>query len=157
MKRVFIGLGSNLNNPVQQIKQAVLHLAEIPNTRLDSVSSIYASKPMGPEDQPDFMNAAALLTTRQKPLELLQELKAIEAHQQRIRTRHWGPRTIDLDILLFGEDVIDLPELRIPHPGLTQRSFVLHPLFEIAPALILPNGEKLSDLVMNIESLSVVV
>lgn len=156
MKTVFIGLSSNLGNPLQQIKQAIAHLKEIPFSKVEQVSSVYTSKPMGPQDQPDFFNAVAQLSTALKPQELLHELQKIEEKQNRVRTVHWGPRTIDLDILLYGHDVLETPELTIPHIGMTTRAFVLHPLFEIAPALIFPSGETLSELMMNVESLSIV-
>lgn len=156
MKSVFIGLGSNVGNPLQQIQQAMASLKEIPCSRVECVSSVYTSKPLGPQDQPDFLNAAAQLSTSLKPLELLEELQKIEEQQNRVREVKWGPRTIDLDILLYGHEVLETADLTIPHKGLTTRAFVLHPLFEIAPALILPSGECLSELMMNVESLMVV-
>jgi 2-amino-4-hydroxy-6-hydroxymethyldihydropteridine diphosphokinase len=155
MKRAFIGLGSNLGNPLLQIQEAITSLKKMPGT-VKSVSSIYTSKPMGPQKQPDYFNAVVLLLTPLKPLALLHELQKIEVAQHRERLEHWGPRTIDLDILLYGEEVIETPELIIPHRGLTERAFVLQPLFEIAPALILPSGERLSELMMDIESLPIV-
>ncbi len=156
MKRVFIGVGSNLDDPAKQIELGITNLNEIPLSKVTRVSSIYLSKPLGPQDQRDFLNAVVLLSTSLKPLELLCELQRIEQAQKRTWREHWGPRTIDLDILLFGDEVFDTPELTIPHKGLTTRAFVLQPLFEIAPALILPSGEALSELVMNVESLAII-
>lgn len=156
MKSIFIGLGSNLENPLEQIDRAISNLREMPFSKVECVSSIYVSKPMGPQNQPDFFNAVAQISTTLKPLELLRELQKIEEKQNRRRMSHWGPRTIDLDILIYGHEVLETDELNIPHPGLTTRAFVLNPLFEIAPALVLPSGECVSELMMSVESLPVV-
>ena len=98
---------------------------------------------MGPADQPDFINRVIALNTDLTPEQLLDELQAIENQQGRIRTIHWGPRTIDLDILLYGNETISTPRLTIPHPGLKDRAFFIYPLSEINPNLILPNGESI--------------
>lgn len=141
--QAYIGLGSNLADPVQQINAAFVALDKIEGINLQRQSSLYASAPMGPKDQPDFINAVALISTLLSPLSLLDQLQAIEINHQRKRERHWGPRTLDLDLLLFNDQVIDHARLQVPHVGLTQRNFVLYPLAEIAPSLVLPDGHAL--------------
>lgn len=141
---VYIGLGSNLADPLDQLQRAALALSNLPDTTLTTLSSWYQSPPMGPQDQPDYLNGVAQLNTTLTPTQLLQALQAIEQDHQRVRERHWGPRTLDLDILLYGDQVIDLPELKIPHPGMYQRNFVLLPLAEINPQLQFPDGSILA-------------
>ncbi len=144
--RAYIGLGSNLDDPKQQLQQALESLRQIPESRLTAVSRFYRSKPMGPADQPDYVNAVAMFDTCLAPLELLDALQAIEQAQGRVREgEHWGPRTLDLDLLLYGPEVIDLPRLQVPHPGITQRSFVLQPLFDLVPGLTFPDGKTLRE------------
>lgn len=145
-ERVFIGLGSNLNNPVQQVTQALAELADLPQTRLLKSSSLYRSDPIGPQDQPDFINAVALLETQLAPHALLDALQALEQAHRRQRLQHWGPRTLDLDILLFGQQHLQTDRLNIPHPYAYERNFVLWPLAEIAPELIFPDGRHLKTL-----------
>ena len=145
MPLAYIGLGSNLEAPLEQVARAFEELAEIPQTQLLARSSIYSSLPVGPA-QPDFINAVALLDTQLPPIALLDALQAIEQAHQRVRIQHWGPRTLDLDLLLYGDQVIDLERLKVPHPYLTQRSFVLYPLADITPNLHLPDGTPLADL-----------
>ncbi|MCF2947450.1 2-amino-4-hydroxy-6-hydroxymethyldihydropteridine diphosphokinase [Paraglaciecola aquimarina] len=148
MSLVYIGLGSNLSKPEQQLDNALKSLSAIPNTELVCCSSFYVSQPMGPKDQPDFVNAVVLLKTTLEPLALLEQTQKIELLQGRERKENrWGPRTLDLDILLYGDRIIDLPDLVVPHYGMKAREFVLYPLLEIAENLILPSGEKLSKLV----------
>lgn len=143
----YIGLGANLNEPLQQLQHAVAALQQLPASRLLQVSSFYGSKPMGPADQPDYVNAVAEITTGLQPELLLQQLQAIEQQQGRMRkAERWGPRTLDLDILLFGNQIIQTADLTIPHYGMKQREFVLYPLAEIAPDLILPCGTVLKTL-----------
>lgn len=142
----YIGLGANLNDPQQQLELALLALAQLPNSRLLRVSSMYGSKPLGPQDQPDYHNAVAEITTSLSPLELLDALQAQEQQQGRIKRRHWGERCIDLDILLYGNDIIQHPRLNIPHLELKKRSFVVVPLHELIPTLTLPDGDKLAEL-----------
>lgn len=137
-----IGLGSNLDDPVRQVRLALESLAELAHTDLLASSSLYRNPPMGPPDQPDFINAAALLRTRLQPLALLQALQRIERAQGRTRDVYWGARTLDLDLLLYDQQVIDSALLTVPHPGLHERAFVLHPLAEIAPDLIVPGKGK---------------
>jgi 2-amino-4-hydroxy-6-hydroxymethyldihydropteridine diphosphokinase len=143
----FIGLGSNLNDPALQVQAALLKLSQISKTMLIATSRLYRSPPMGPQDQPDFINAVAMLRTELTALSLLAALQKIESELGRERIAHWGPRTIDLDLLLFGDIVMDTPQLQIPHPGLTQRDFVIKPLLEIAAHLVLPCGTALRDCV----------
>jgi 2-amino-4-hydroxy-6-hydroxymethyldihydropteridine diphosphokinase len=146
---VYIGLGSNLALPEKQLQAACDSLAALPDTRLLKCSSLYHSQPMGPQDQPDYVNAVALIETALSPDTLLHQTQLIESQQGRIRNANrWGPRTLDLDMLLFGQQQINNEHLTVPHSGMKQREFVLYPLFEIAPDLILPCGVKLSELVL---------
>ncbi len=130
---VYIGLGANLNQPLEQLRQAKIAIAQLPKTFIVATSSIYQSQPLGPQDQPDFLNAVLQITTEFSPQELLIALQTIEQQQGRQRTQHWGPRTLDLDILLFDDQIIDQADLKIPHPEMLNRAFVLVPLAEIAP------------------------
>ena len=142
MALVYVGLGSNLSDPQKQIKLAVASLAQIKNTTLDGVSSLYFSRPMGPQDQPDYMNAVASLTTDLNPLDLLNELQAIENNAGRVRKdNRWGARILDLDVLLYDNETINHERLIVPHYGLELREFVLLPLAELSPKLTLPNGK----------------
>ncbi len=138
--RVYIGLGSNLDDPAAQTKRAFAELAELSQTRMLARSHLYKSKPLGPQDQPDYLNAVAVLETQLEPLDLLHRLRALEERHGRRRAgeRHWGPRSLDLDILLYGDIRMQTPELTLPHPGVHERSFVLYPLEEVAPALVIP-------------------
>lgn len=145
MALAYIGLGSNLEDPLAQVTRAFDELADIPRTSLVQRSAIYSSLPVGPE-QPDYINAVALLDTQLAPLALLDALQAIEQAHQRVRIQHWGPRTLDLDLLLYAEQTIEHERLNVPHPYLTQRSFVLYPLADITPDLHLPDGTSLADL-----------
>jgi 2-amino-4-hydroxy-6-hydroxymethyldihydropteridine diphosphokinase len=145
MTLAYIGLGSNLEAPLAQVFRAFDELSALPQTSLIKRSALYSSKPIGPE-QPDFINAVALLDTQLAPLELLDALQALEQAHQRVRIQHWGPRTLDLDVLLYGAQCIATERLTVPHPYLTQRSFVLYPLADITPDLQLPDGSRLSDL-----------
>lgn len=160
--RACIGLGSNLDDPPAQLQQAVSALARLPDTRVVAVSPLYRNAPLVPagEDpagQPDYVNAVAVLDTTMAPLALLDALQAIENDQHRIRTRRWGPRTLDLDLLLYGDERIDLPRLTVPHPGLRERRFVLLPLHDVAPDLVLPDGVKLTDVLVGCPPAELVV
>lgn len=146
LSRVFIGIGSNLDSPLQQVLMALETLAQLPHCRLVSSSSLYRSAPVGPQDQPDFINAVALLETTLTPQALLERLHFIEDAHGRVRKGRWGARTLDLDILLVDNEVIDQPGLRVPHPELVNRSFVLEPLYELWPEGQLPDGRLLSHL-----------
>ena len=147
MTRAFVGLGSNLGDRERFIRKAVEEMARMPRTQLVRVSSLYDTEPVGVQDQPSFLNAVAVLDTELKPRELLWNLQLIEKRLGRVRTRRWGPRTIDLDILLYGELVIEQEDLVIPHPELENRAFVLIPLYELDPELVHPGtGQRLRDL-----------
>jgi len=146
--RAYIGLGSNLGDPAAQVRRALDALVSLPDSRLQSHSSLYRSAPLGPADQPDYVNAVAALDTDLDPHTLLHALQAIEAAQGRVRgDQRWGPRTLDLDLLLYGDAVINDAELAVPHPGLPARAFVLYPLMEIAPGLTVPGLGSLQELV----------
>lgn len=149
--RAYIGLGANLNQPVQQLQQAIRALQQLPCSELIAVSSLYGSKPMGPQDQPDYVNAVAALDTTLEAEALLDALQQIEQlHGRQRKAERWGPRTLDLDILLYGTLVINSSRLTVPHYGLHQREFVLYPLYEIAPQLQLPDGTVLSSLLARV-------
>lgn len=143
----YIGLGSNLENPALQLDAALAALDDIPDTTLVKYSSYYRSVPLGPGDQPDFINAAALLYSDLTAVQLLGELQSIEDRQGRVRDGHrWGPRTLDLDMLLYGNEIIDDPELAVPHPEIRHRNFVLIPLLELAPELEIPGLGRVEEL-----------
>lgn len=146
--QVYIGLGSNLENPVEQLKTAIQALNTLSDRGEMKVSPMYQTQPVGPQDQPDFINAVVGFDTSLSATQLLDELQAIESAQHRQRdAQRWGPRTLDLDLLLYGEEVIDNDRLQVPHPRLHQRAFVLLPLSDIAPDLDIPGMGVLSDLV----------
>ena len=139
-------MGSNLAAPEQQLRSAIEALAQLPGTQLAGVSAFYQSDSLLP-GQPRYTNAVAALDSHLAPLDLLDALQAIENDQGRERLERWGPRTLDLDILLFGNRLIDEPRLKVPHYQMHLRAFVLYPLAELAPAdLQLPDGKRLSDL-----------
>lgn len=144
MKTVYIALGSNLNNPLEQLKQAVFFLRKFANNV--EISPFYGSKPIGPQDQPDYVNAVVKMETELGALELLDELQRIENRQGRVRLRRWGERTLDLDILLYGNERIDDERLTVPHIEMKNREFVIVPLYDLSPDLVLPNGEKLAEI-----------
>jgi len=131
----YVGLGSNLDDPAEQVRAALGELEHLPQTRLAAASSLYRSRPLGYAAQPDFVNAVAALDTALEPLALLAELQAIEARHGRARSFRNAPRTLDLDLLLYGDQTIDQPGLIVPHPRMHERAFVLQPLLEIAPQL----------------------
>ncbi len=134
----FIGIGSNLEDPKRQVLTAFGELAAVPGSAVRARSSLYRTPPMGPSEQPDYVNAVVELITRLPPHELLVELQRIEQAHGRIRGARWGPRTLDLDLLIFGQEKIDNDTLQVPHPGLAQRAFVIVPLAEIAPHVEIP-------------------
>lgn len=147
--RAYIGLGSNLQEPLQQLRRARLALQQLADTEVVSFSALYRSVPMGPAGQPDYINAVAALDTALAPLILLHALQAIEQQQGRVRgTERWGARTLDLDILLFGGQILDTSELTVPHKGMHERNFVLYPLYEIAPELEIPGRGLLRELLL---------
>lgn len=144
MTTAYIGLGSNLDAPSRQIRDALRELDEAHGIELRQVSSLYGSEPMGPKDQPDYVNAVAEIETQLSPEELLKALFVIEDHHGRVRERQvrWGARTLDLDLLLFGDVQMNTPELTIPHVGICERAFVIFPLLEIAPEVEIPGVGK---------------
>ncbi|GLR64061.1 2-amino-4-hydroxy-6-hydroxymethyldihydropteridine diphosphokinase [Marinospirillum insulare] len=150
MANAWIGLGSNLENPSKQVSDAFLELAKLPKTQLLKASKLWKSKPLGPQDQPDFINAVAEISTELEPLALLHSLQAIEALHQRKREQHWGPRTLDLDILLYDEQVLNSEKLTLPHPGIAERAFVLCPLAELNENLYLPNLGSVKQLIQQL-------
>ena len=148
LNRCYVGLGSNLENPRQQVSTALVELSQMSGCALLASSSLYRSDPVGPAGQPDYINAVALLETRLAPEALLDQLQTIEQQHQRVRRIHWGPRTLDLDIILYNNLLLKSARLTIPHPFATERNFVLWPLAELSPELILPNGRSISDLLV---------
>ena len=143
----YIGLGSNLDNPELQLKIALAALNDIPGTSLVECSSFYRSKPLGQSDQPDFINAVALLASDLTAMELLGRLQLIENRQGRVRDgQRWGPRTLDLDILLYGDEIINEVELTVPHREIRHRNFVLMPLLELDPDIEIPGLGRAEEL-----------
>jgi 2-amino-4-hydroxy-6-hydroxymethyldihydropteridine diphosphokinase len=142
--RTFIGLGSNLGERESMIRRALDDLARLPSTTLVRASSLYDTEPVGDPDQPGFLNAVAELETGLTARQVLWNLLLIERRLGRVRTRRWGPRVIDLDLLLHGDEVLDQPDLTVPHPELIRRSFVLVPLVELDPLVVHPvTGETM--------------
>ena len=147
----YIGLGSNLSKPIEQVKAAIEEISKLPHSHIKAVSSLYLSKPMGPQDQDDYINAVLALTTSLTAIELLDALQFIEHKAGRVRKdNRWGARILDLDIILFGDEIINTPRLTIPHYGMCEREFVLLPLAEISPELILPDSSSVKVLSQNI-------
>tara|TARA_R110002050_G_scaffold185750_2_gene319875 strand:- start:3139 stop:3624 length:486 start_codon:yes stop_codon:yes gene_type:complete len=145
--QVYVALGANLAEPLQQLDVAVTALKTLALNNTLSVSAYYRSKPMGDVIQPDYVNAVAGFQTELLPIELLDALQDIEQQQGRLRLERWGPRTLDLDLLLYGTQHINQPRLCVPHYGMKQRSFVLVPLADIAPTLTLPCNTSLESLI----------
>ena len=145
----YIGLGSNLDNPAEQVERAFQFLRAVPEIRLLSRSSLYASGPIGPVDQPDYVNAVAKISTSLDARALLIVLKKIEKLRGRKRGVRWGPRVIDLDLLVFGNQKIDELNLKVPHPGISERNFVLLPLVEVAPGLVVPGLGRVADIAVD--------
>lgn len=139
----YVGLGSNLEDPAGQLARAVSELANLPDTTLQAQSPFYASRPVGPQNQPDFVNGAVALATKLPAHQLLDHLQAIEQAHGRERLQHWGPRTLDLDLLIYGNDHICDERLTVPHAQLAERDFVLQPLLDLNPELTLPDGRSL--------------
>ena len=151
--RVYIGLGSNLEDPVRQILEAVEELDMIPDSIMVSRSSLYRGKPMGAADQPDYVNAVVAMDTLLSAENFLQELTRIEDLQGRVRDgEKWGPRIIDLDLLMYGKQKINTPDLTVPHPGMHERDFVIIPLSELAGDVNVPGQGRLTSLINNCEN-----
>ncbi|WP_299686895.1 2-amino-4-hydroxy-6-hydroxymethyldihydropteridine diphosphokinase [uncultured Vibrio sp.] len=152
MITAYIAVGSNLADPVSQANLAIETLKNLPRSTFVATSQLYSSTPMGPQNQPDYINAVVAIQTELTPIELLDCTQAIELEQGRVRKdERWGPRTLDLDIVLYGNEVIDSERLTVPHYGMKEREFVLYPLAEIAPSLQLPDGTELTDLLKIID------
>ena len=148
----YIGIGSNLNGPVEQVETAFGLLGELPDSRLVARSSLYRSAPFGGVEQPDFVNAVAALETQLDARSLLEQLQHIEQSRGRERGgQRWGPRVIDLDLLVYDDVVIDEPDLTVPHPGIAERNFVLLPLREMAPELEIPGLGRVDSIAVNEE------
>ncbi|OUS09206.1 2-amino-4-hydroxy-6-hydroxymethyldihydropteridine diphosphokinase [Gammaproteobacteria bacterium 54_18_T64] len=147
--RVYLGLGSNLNSPPRQIKAALKAIAQLPGTQLIRCAPWYKSLAIGPGSQPSYINTVVEIDTALQPRALLQALQQIETRQGRKRIVRWGPRTLDLDILLYAKRSLNSRQLQIPHPRLGERNFVLQPLADIAPELSLPDGTPLARLLAN--------
>jgi 2-amino-4-hydroxy-6-hydroxymethyldihydropteridine diphosphokinase len=142
----YVGIGSNLQSPRERVLEAVERMSALDATRVVLRSQLYLAHPMGPQDQPDFINAAVGLLTQLKPRELLTGLLAIERSMGRDRQERWGPRVIDLDLLWMIDSEIDEPGLTVPHPGVSMRNFVLYPLADIAPTMKIPKVGIVLDL-----------
>jgi 2-amino-4-hydroxy-6-hydroxymethyldihydropteridine diphosphokinase len=149
----YVALGSNLDDPRAQVERAMVALDAIPGTRCVLCSSLYRSRPLGPVAQPDFVNAVAGLLTTLGPAALLDRLKDLETRLGRERpAMRWGPRRIDLDLLVHGGSRISRPGLEVPHPGVAERAFVLAPLADIAPDLVVPGVGRVRELLARVDS-----
>lgn len=164
MAKAFIGLGSNLGrtrngifeDSQMQLHKAVDTITQHPKIQLLGLSSFYRTPAIGPQGQPDYINAVAALKTSLSPLELLDFLLSVERQQGRKRTLRWGPRTLDLDILLYDQIIEDSDRLTIPHPRLHERAFALIPLADLDPELVIPNGKNISQLLANCSAQGIV-
>ena len=152
MTIAFLGLGSNLDCPYDQLTNAIREIDAIPGTSLIQTSSYYKSRPVGPQNQPDFLNAVVSIDTGLSAVELLDYLQDIEMQHGRKRNIRWGARTLDLDILLYDSEIINTTRLIIPHPEIYKRAFVIQPLFEIAPALEIPGQGSLKTIMQYIDN-----
>jgi 2-amino-4-hydroxy-6-hydroxymethyldihydropteridine diphosphokinase len=153
MTLAYIAIGSNMASPLEQVNAAVQALSEIPQSRLVQVSAFYRTPPLGPQDQPDYLNAAVVLDTSLDAETLLDNTQRIELQQGRQRkAERWGPRTLDLDIMLFGDEVINTDRLTVPHYDMKNRGFMLWPLWEVAPELTFPNGESLQAILQQLNA-----
>lgn len=147
MSTAYIALGSNLENPARQLQEAVDTISHWEHSCVEAVSKVYSSTAVGPGNQPDYLNAVLRINTQLSPSALLKQLQIQESAQGRVRTQRWGARTLDLDILLFDDLQISTEDLKIPHPAMKQRNFVLYPLADIAKSeMILPCGSDLGTL-----------
>lgn len=153
MQRAYIGIGSNLDDPLTQVRTAIAALMTLPESAWIACSPLYRSRPVGPRDQPEYVNAVVAIDTAVAADALLDQLQAIENRQGRQRDGlRWGPRTLDLDILLYGQQSIDNERLRIPHPEIPNRSFVLKPLHDLAPTLVIPGLGSVESLLADIST-----
>lgn len=151
MTLAFIALGSNMASPLEQVTHALDAIATIPQSRVVAISSYYRTPPLGPQDQPDYLNAAVALQTELSAEALLAHTQRIELEHGRVRkAERWGPRTLDLDIMLFGNLTLDTPTLTIPHYDMKNRAFMLVPLLEIAPECAFPDGLRVAEVLENL-------
>lgn len=150
MHTAYLSLGSNLNNPLEQVKMAIKAIENIPEIDLLNRSSLYKTPPIGPA-QPDFINAVIKISTSLSAHDLLTKMQAIEASHHRVREIHWGPRTLDIDLILFDTESIQTARLTVPHPFMQERAFVLVPLLEIAPQLETPQHGALQNILQTLE------
>ena len=150
--RAYVALGSNLDDPERQVRAALVDLAQLPGTRLAAASRLYRTPPWGDTAQPAFVNAVAALDTTLGAAALFTALQAIEAAAGRRRERRWGPRVLDLDLLLHGADRIDTPAMQVPHPSLHLRAFVLVPLAELDPGLEVPAHGRVAELLAAVDA-----
>lgn len=150
MHIAYLSLGSNLNNPINQVNRAIIEIENIPEINVLITSSLYKTPPIGPK-QPDFINAVIKISTTLSPQDLLFKMQNIEQNHQRERTIHWGPRTLDIDLILYNEISINTDILTIPHPFMHERAFVLVPLLEISPNLKTPQHGELKDILETLE------
>ncbi|RJT26645.1 2-amino-4-hydroxy-6-hydroxymethyldihydropteridine diphosphokinase [Buttiauxella izardii] len=151
MTLAFIALGSNMASPLEQVTHALDAIATIPQSRVVAISSYYRTPPLGPQDQPDYLNAAVALETELSAEALLAHTQRIELEHGRVRkAERWGPRTLDLDIMLFGNLTLDTPTLTIPHYDMKNRAFMLVPLLEIAPECAFPDGLRVAEVLENL-------
>ena len=141
----YLGLGSNIGDRAANLAEAVQRIAQISTIEIVKTSSVYETAPVGPQDQPDFFNQVTQADVTCSARRLLEYVRGIEQEMGRVRMRRWGERIIDIDILLYGDETIDQPDLQIPHPCMLTRQFVLVPLAEIAPDLVLPDGQRAAD------------
>lgn len=149
----YVGIGSNLDDPESRVRRAFAALQQLPYSGYARCSPLYRSAPMGPSDQPDFVNAVAAVLTKLEARDLLRELQAIEEAQGRQRSApHWGPRVLDLDLLVMGGLVIEEPGLTLPHPGIAERNFVLFPLADLAAGLLVPGRGSVQKLAADIRA-----
>ncbi len=146
----YIGIGSNMDDPQRRVRGAFQSLASLPDSLLIARSRLYRTRPFGPVQQGDFINAVAGLLTQLLPERLLAELRALEVAQGRRREQRWGPRTLDLDLLVFGGQTIKSETLEVPHPGIAERGFVLAPLADIAPTLFVPGVGRVAELLQRL-------
>ena len=153
MPRVYIGIGSNLDSPRLQVETAIAELRRLPDSNWVKCSPIYRSQPVGPQDQPDYVNAVAAIETETEAEVLLDTLQTIEQrHGRRRDGQRWGARTLDLDILLYGDEHISTDRLQVPHPEMQRRGFVLKPLHDIEPSLMIPGLGSLESLLTRVST-----
>ena len=145
MSRAYVGLGANLGNREEMLQHAIALLSAADGVEVLAVAELRETDPVGVVDQPPFLNGAAAVDTTLSARELLDTLLAIERSLGRVRAERWGPRTIDLDLLLYGDEIVDEPGLRVPHPHLHERRFALEPLAELDPELAIPGRARVSD------------